>query len=114
MRKIIVSTFFVLGTLFCRAQSNNDFAGEEVANRITNRLKDSLDLNQDQRKAIKQINQQLHAQKQAAMKQYAGTSQVGPAIQKIENTRDSLYKLVLPDEKFLAYKNKKATLLKAN
>lgn len=92
------------------AQSNTS---SQLSTRIADRLKDSLTLTSVQRDSIYQVNQRLALQK-ATIRQTVTGDSLRIRIQKIENTRDSLYKPILGEEKYLLYKSKKITLLNNN
>lgn len=113
MRKAyLVCLFFLFG--FIAAAQTATENGERLAHKIANRMKDSLDLTPQQRNAIFQINRDIHSEKQAAMQQYGSSAETGRALQRIENKRDSLYRTVLTEEKYLLYSSKKTNLVKAN
>lgn len=92
------------------AQSDH---ANQIANKIAQRMTDSLDLTSQQKNALRDVNKNLDDQKKAAWQQY-GRASVTPYIQKIENKRDSLYKLVLPPGKYILYKQKKHILVNNN
>lgn len=87
---------------------------EQMAGKIAQRLKDSLSLNDSQKQQLFSLNMRLHQQKQVIRQQYAGLDSMGYYMQKIENSRDSLYKQVLPEDKYLLYKQKKIKLVNNN
>lgn len=89
---------------------------EQVAIRIADRLRDSLSLSAEQRSGIYAINMQLHERKMNVRQQYASTpEQWTELIQRIENTRDSLYRPVLASEElYQRYKSKKSVLIRVN
>ncbi|OJV99945.1 MAG: hypothetical protein BGO52_02405 [Sphingobacteriales bacterium 44-61] len=85
---------------------------EEVAARIAGRMKDSLELTITVRDQLYNVNLQLHDRKMAARQQYTEPEALRQSIQQIENTRDSLYRIVLQDEnKYFLYKQKKRNLI---
>lgn len=87
---------------------------EQLANRIAQKMKDTLSLTDSQKSRLYDINMQLHSQKMAARKPSAQSDLLRAAFQKIENTRDSLYYIVLADDKFILYKQKKSRLVNNN
>ena len=87
---------------------------EELSRKIAKRMKDTLDLTADQQQAIFQVNMQLFNQKQAARQQYTNTDSLRSALQRIENSRDSLYNTLMPVEKYLMYRNRKRYLVTNN
>lgn len=80
---------------------------EKLAKKMANAMKDSLDLTGKQRNAIYDINMLLHEQKMAIRKKYPHPDSVRKYIQRIENTRDSLYITVIGQQKKEHYKKKK-------
>lgn len=87
---------------------------ETLSNKIADKMKDTLGLTQQQRNQVFAINMQLHQQKQAARQQYTNRDALQAAVQQIERARDSLYQAVLPNEKYLLYRQKKRTLISAD
>ncbi len=98
--------------------SINTFAqvspNEKVTQRITKNLIDSLGLSEKQSIQINDINKQLQEFKMEQWKIYSNRDSLRMAIQRIENTRDSLYKAVISEESFIKYKKKKASLINNN
>jgi hypothetical protein len=88
--------------------------GENLAKKIADRMKDSLGLSEQQRNSIFDINIQIHNQKMEKRKQYANDPLLGNHLQKVENTRDSLYRTVLPEDKFILYKRKRTNIVNNN
>lgn len=86
-------------------------ASVQIATKIADRMKDSLELSASQRESVYAINMQLAAQKDAARQASTDRKLVGRQLQRIENTRDSLFRPVLGEEKYLLYKQKKKGLI---
>ncbi len=110
MKKIFIvfsAFFFSIGTT--NAQENNP---EKLAEKMADAMKDSLNLNKKQRDDIYAINMQLHDEKVKARKQSTNRAVVGKELQRIENTRDHLYKQVLKENEYALYKQKKRNLIK--
>lgn len=106
--KILLSISLVFASLLCYAQS----PGEQLAERVAKKIKDTLSLTETQRSEIYSINIQLYQQKQEVfLKHKSAADSLKFHIQRIENTRDTLYSTVLSQEKYLIYKQKKITLL---
>lgn len=104
----------LLLVLFFKSELNaQSDISSQLSARIADRLKDTLTLTTVQRDSIYQVNQKLALQKATVRQTVTGDS-LRVRIQKIENTRDSLYKPILGDEKYLRYKSKKVTLLNNN
>ena len=87
---------------------------EMIARKMANKMKDSLSLSETKTKKIYAINMDIYEQKADVRKNFAGNPEMGKKIQKIENTRDSLYRLELSDSIFVKYKNKKIRLINNN
>lgn len=85
-----------------------------VANKISQKMQDSLQLTSEQRGQVFTINIQLHEQKSFYRDKYAGTDSVRYYLQKVENTRDSLYRRILPENKYMLYRQKKRNLVNVN
>ena len=95
------------------AFSQNPNPGQQLANHIANKMKDTLNLTIPERNNIYAINLNLYNQKQVARQLHSGPT-LGSFLQAIEHTRDSLYNTVLPAAKYLLYKQKKSTLITSN
>ncbi|HYF33138.1 MAG TPA: hypothetical protein VD993_18565 [Chitinophagaceae bacterium] len=110
MRALMFFFLFVIAVT-AKAQSS---PATLVADKIAQKMKDSLNLNDVQKLLIYQINLQLHEAKMLKRQLYAGTDSLGIHVQRVENTRDSLYRTVLNEEKYLLYKEKKRVLVSNN
>lgn len=86
----------------------------DMSAHIAQKLQDSLGLSMVQRDSLYALNNRLQSQKMQVRLQYAGTDSLGYYFQRIENTRDSLYRPVLGDAKYLLYQQKKRYLISAN
>ncbi len=88
---------------------------DTLARRIAGRMKDTLQLTTQQENNIYAINMQLHVQKLSARQTYAGNvDSVRVNIQRVENTRDSLYRAVLQDTQYTQYIHRKRNLVNNN
>ena len=105
---IIISGFLFIHQ--AKAQNN---PATQLANKIAQKMTDSLGLTSQQKQSIVDINLNLHQQKTLARQQHPGVSAT-TYIQKIENSRDSLYQQVLPADKFLLYQQKRNKLVNNN
>ena len=83
----------------------------QVSQKIAQKMQDSLLLNAQQKDQIYAINMQLHEQKAIVYQQYSSSDLLTYYIQKVENTRDSLYRQVLTETKYQLYKLKKTNLV---
>lgn len=109
LRAILVILFFVSGTNLVFSQSGP--SGSAFAEKVANRLRDSLGLSSVQRDSIYAINVRLLERSQAVRARNLSQGETQVALQLIENSRDSLYKRVIGTEKFLLYKPKKIALV---
>ena len=89
-------------------------AGKILAAQMAKKMKDSLNLTNQQENAILQINLQLNTQKYLVRQQYAVPDSIRRYLQKAENRRDSLYKSVLPIQSYNLYLSKKKNMLNIN
>ncbi len=105
---IILGTAALLACLMCQAQSTQ---AVEVAEKISQKMKDSLSLSEDQRQQVLALNIRLHTRKMEIRQRFAETDSLSRYFQRIENTRDSLYREILPEEKYLLYRQKKKNLV---
>lgn len=87
---------------------------EMLANKIADKMKDSLNLTQSQRQQIFVINIKLANQKKSIFEKYQNRDSIGIHLQLIENTRDSLYREVIDESKYDQYKTKKRHLVAGN
>ena len=110
---IIFALIFITG-YSAVAQDNPNPLAENLAKKIADKMKDSLALTEQQRNSIFDINMQIHNQKMEKRKQYANDPLLGNQLQKVENTRDSLYRAVLPEDKFILYKKKRTNIVNNN
>ncbi|MET0463517.1 MAG: hypothetical protein ABW007_10195 [Chitinophagaceae bacterium] len=105
--------FTILSILFATAISAQQSPAELVADKIAQKMKDTLQLSSTLKDALHTVNMELHQQKIAARQQYPNDQQaMSQAIQRVEHSRDSLYRMTLQnDTKWLLYKEKKASLV---
>jgi hypothetical protein len=107
---LLVSAFF--GKEHVSAQSSIQTA---LAERIAGRLKDSLSLSGAQKDSIYAINMLIANQKNALRSTYqSDPDALQFHTQRVEHTRDSLYRPVLGEEKYLLYRQKKNNLVNNN
>ena len=115
MRLFILFALIVITAYSAAGQVNSgNQVAENLAKKIADRMKDSLGLSEQQRNSIFDINMQIHKQKMEKRKQYAKDPLLGNHLQKVENTRDSLYRAVLPEDKFILYKKKRTNIVNNN
>jgi hypothetical protein len=109
MKKISVIIVFAFFALTVKGQSNV----ERFSNKIAQKIKDSLQLSEKQKAQLYEINMKLTQQKADLRKEYKEDS-LRIKMQAIENTRDVLYKDVLPPDKYAIYILKKRSLINNN
>jgi len=107
--KIIPIIFGLFFAINCGAQTTSISA--HYIDRITFRMKDSLDLSKEQMKKLFRINQKLEDEKSAIWKKYTDDNAIRKDLQAVENKRDSLYNTVFTKQQFILYKEKKMHLL---
>lgn len=108
MKNISIVTILLISSFFVNAQQNPAI---EIAGKIAQRMKDTLALTDIQKGQVYDINIRLHEQKTAMRNQYAGNAVLNAKIQAVENTRDSLYRVVLTENQFILYSQKKRALM---
>ncbi|OJW02645.1 MAG: hypothetical protein BGO52_00590 [Sphingobacteriales bacterium 44-61] len=88
---------------------------EEIAAKIANRMKDSLQLTTTIREQVYNANLQLHDRKMSMWQQFRNSPDtLTRMIQHIENSRDSIYKQIIGEEKFSAYFLRKKAIINNN
>ena len=113
MKKLAL--LFIICLAFSPVYSQADSIAISLATRLANRIKDSLDLSENERNKILSVNLELHKRKLNVRNEYSDPGELKYFIQQIENTRDSLYKSSIDtDEKFQAYLSRKKSLLQSN
>jgi len=112
MKKITICIFSIL--VLCFHLQAQDSPAEQLAHRIAGKMKDSLKLTAQQTDAIYSANVQLHKLKMTVRGTYTNPDSLRIHLQRSENIRDSLYRVVLPYSKFLLYKKNKARLINNN
>src|SRR5690348_13474333 len=111
MKTFLLQGILILLVSYASAQSS---PAVELANKIADKMKDSLNLMQSQRQQIFVINVHLADQKKAVFKKYQNRDSVGKYLQLIENSRDSLYREVIDQPKYDQYKQQKKHLITNN
>lgn len=111
MNKLLAGLVLMLVSVSGFCQTNTE---EVLAARIADRMKDTLVLDLAQRDSIYNINLQLSQAKTAARQAYSGTNMLTSKIQEIELSRDPRYILVLTDQQYVLYKQKKKFLVHNN
>lgn len=108
-------TFLTIGLICFSVIAYSQSPADSLARRIAGRMKDTLLLTPQQETYLYTINMQLHVQKLSARQIHAGNvDSVRVNIQRIENTRDSLYRTVLQDAQYTQYIHRKRNLVNNN
>lgn len=109
MKKILFSFCLLLAGQYVQAQST------DLSTRIAQKMKDTLGLSPTQRDSLYAVNMRLQQQKTQLRSQYTAMDSLQYHFQRIENSRDSLYKRIIADEgKYNLYKQKKRYLVSNN
>ena len=109
-KTILITCMMIIANLSGHAQSN----AETLSEKIAQRMKDSLSLKAKQKEEVFQVNMQLHNLKMNARELYKDFDLAETKIQKIEDSRDGLYKKILSSEQFALYLQKKGKLISNN
>lgn len=104
--------FIFLGLSFCVVAQQGP--GEQRAETTALRMRDSLALDASQKDSILAINLRLLEQGRQARSSITDLSLLTTELQRIENQRDGLYRVVLGVDKYVLYKQKKRSLIAAN
>jgi len=116
MKKIFVFSVLFFIFLSVQAQQTEKFEtpATQLAHKIADKMKDSLGLTNQQRAKIFTINMDLHKQKTEARARPQDRTAVGNELQKIESTRDAMYRTILTDDQYAIYQQKKRYLVSSN
>lgn len=116
MKKNLFIIWILLSAFVVSAQTSNQQQdqGERLAKKIAKQIKDSLELTGAQMNQLVSINLSLHQQKKQLLNSGQSRDSISQGLQRIENTRDSLYRTVIPSDKFELYKLKKRNLINNN
>ena len=113
MKKIIIIIAFVFVKNILLGQEQNTPAAK-LAHHIADKMKDTLGLSNQQRARVFQVNMDLYKQKTKARAASQDRAIVGKDLQRIEGTRDSLYRPVLTVPQYNLYIQKKRFLVTNN
>lgn len=119
MKKLYILFMLLLpGMHVLYAQENNKVKQRSTASqmdqRIADKMKVTLDLDQQQWEKILKINQELSEQKKNAFKSSSDRNIVGKELQRIEDERDKKYRSILSEKQQELYIQKKKYLLNSN
>jgi hypothetical protein len=95
------------------AKAQGSFSAS-IAEKFSQKAKDTLGLSETQRVQLYTINMQLESLKQKVWQKYESEDSLKSNLQKIENTRDSVYRPVFSEAQYQMYLNKKRYLLSNN
>jgi hypothetical protein len=111
MKKIFLLFFLVIAAnIVLRAQTPS----EQLAEKISRKMKDSLSLTDAQKMLLYNINMNISNQKLALRQEVTNVDSLRSKTQRVENLRDSFYRQVLTEEQFTLYKQKKSRLINNN
>lgn len=108
--KVLLIILVIICSYAVRGQEAS--SADLLAEKIANRMRDSLDLSGSVRDSIVTINKQINSAKKEKMVAGGVYDDIRKQIQQIENRRDSLYQVILSADKFLLYKQKKSMLIR--
>ena len=111
MKIVLITTLMLLIGVASKAQSD---VAARISEKIAQQMKDSLSLSEQQKDSIYSLNILLSNRKAEFRKQYTDIDSLQIHFQRVERLRDSLYKTILGDEKYLLYKTKKRYLISNN
>jgi len=111
MKKILILIIVTSSFSITNAQTT---PAEQLANKIAQKMKDTLSLSDAQKQSIYQANLQLHNQKLQVRQQQIQIDSLTNRIQVIEKTRDTLYHSHLSAQQYQLYKQKKRNLISNN
>jgi len=106
MKNILILLLFIV-PLSSMAQTNQEKSSKYLAER----LRDSLSLTEKEYQELFKINLILEEQKKNARSMNEDILIKTKKVQKIENSRDSLYAIILNPKQLEAYKHRKSSLL---
>ena len=112
MKNIIISCLFLITIISAKGQTATP--ATQLANRIAQKMKDTLTLTVPQKNQIYTVNIGLHNLKMTIRQQYTNPDSLRIKMQRIERGRDSLYHLILSEPKYQLYLQKKRNLVSAN
>ena len=112
MKKYILLSFFL--SVGCQFSFGQTSPSEQLAQRIANKMKDTLALTAVQTQSMYNINLNLNTRKMQARTISTDRVIIEHAIQAVEKTRDSLYRIDLTASQYQLYLHKKRNIIKYN
>lgn len=107
-------TTLILAIVIAGAANAQSSPAVDLANKIADKMKDTLGLSQGQRSQIFAVNIHLYDQKKGVLQRFQNRDSISRRLQMIENTRDSLYNEKLTPAQFQVYREKKRHLVNNN
>lgn len=116
MKKIINLTtcFLAMFLITTRVAAQSNSQANLLGQKIAKKMQDSLSLSPQQRSQVFQVNMDLHSQKQQVRQTTVIRDSISARLQRIENTRDSLYLPIIGIAKYPMYLQKKRNLVNNN
>src|SRR5436190_1070767 len=111
MKKIIVT--FIIGVILISNAHGQTSTPQSEATEVSQRMKDSLSLTEGQRVQIETATVEIQASKATLRENYNGRA-LELYLLMAEDNRDSVYKTLLPADKYVLFKQKKPTILGSN
>jgi hypothetical protein len=109
MKNILLIVFIIV--VCCSKTHAQVSPGEQIAIKVAQKMKDTLGLGDEQKQRIYDINMQLLQKSIAVWKQHTVQDSIRYHLQRIEMTRDSLYKPILTADQLQLYRQKKPYLI---
>lgn len=111
MKKLILfGAFLIMGTSI-NAQSATS---EALAKKIALKVRDTLGLSSGDADRIYGANMQIAREKETLWSDFRSSPDLRAYLQKAENKRDSLYKIILSADRYVKYLRKKSVLISSN
>jgi hypothetical protein len=109
MKKLLI--LFSVGFFSALVVNAQNDPATQISIRISERMKDSLNLTSDQKTQIFNANIGLDQQKLTILQNYSNIDSIKYHLLIIENTRDGLYSPILTSEQYQLYVQKKKRLV---
>jgi hypothetical protein len=112
MKRIITVILFLGIFKYSYSQENTPSHAELFAERIAQRMVDSVGVNAEARKKILEVNTKINKQKAEVWASYKGDMpSIQRHLQEIENSRDLLYRNILTESEFKIYRQRKKNII---
>lgn len=110
----LLLTLFVFLAIRTAVTAQGSGPGTQIANRIADKMKDTLGLTQQKRNQVFAVNMHLHNRKMIVRQQTTNPDSLQARLQRVEKKRDSMYQRILPPPKYQLYLQKKRNLISSN